>query len=190
MKKWLLAAAAVGMLAGCQDDNETTQPKETEGPSSEVEQKIEEALGTDVVIPTLSNHEIGLAYLEEGVQEENQTSAHLIYQTTKKPMEGLTAETWGKQNDVEVLHGELFKDAPLVELDIYPETYGTLDNAEKREIAGEEVDYSLIPGSTRSTAYIGFDKEGAGYMIQYHLAQNQSVEEAFSFAEQIIEGLN
>lgn len=185
MKKWLLTSAALLFLAGCQD--ETAQTTEKQGPAGEIETKIEEAFGTEIAIPTLQNHEIGLAYLDG---EGDEQTAHLIYQTTTKPMEGMTAESWAESNKVELLHGELYKDAPLAELDIFQETYGSMDEPETREIAGEKVDYALIPGPTRDTAYIGFDKEGAGYLIKYQLAENQKEEEAINFAKQIIEGLN
>lgn len=187
MKKWILTGSALLFLAGCQEE---TQPNENQGPSANVEQQIEEAFDTEIAIPTLQNHEIGLAYLDNGSGEGSLRTASLIYQTTTKPMEGMTAETWAEQNNVELLYGELFMDAPLVELEIFPETYGTLTDAETREVAGEEVDFALVPGAVRDTAFIGFDKAGAGYLIRYNLAENQEESEALAFAEQIIEGLN
>ncbi|WP_342527570.1 hypothetical protein MKY84_02685 [Chryseomicrobium sp. FSL W7-1435] len=191
MKKWFLAVAALGLLAGCQEEAaETTDAQQVTGPAGEIEQKIEEAFDIEVAVPTLQNHDIGLAYLDEGSEASPLKSAHLIYQTTTKPMDGFNVDTWGEQNGVEIIHGDLFKDAPLAELDIFPETYGTIMDSEKRDIAGQEVEFNLIPGAVRDTAFIGFDKEGAGYMIKYHLAENQEEDEAIAFAEQIIEALN
>ncbi|MFC4353747.1 hypothetical protein ACFO0S_01540 [Chryseomicrobium palamuruense] len=183
MKKWLILSAATLFLAACQDE-------EANEPVNEVEQQIEDAFGTDVAIPSLQNHEIGLAYFEQDPETEEIQTAQLIYQTTTKPMEGFTVENWAEQNNLQLIQGDLFKDAPLAELTIFPETYGSMDRAEVREIAGEEVDFAVIPGHARDTAYIGFDKEGAGYLVKYHLAQNQTIDEALRFAEQIIEGLN
>jgi len=184
MKKWLLPMAALAFLAGCQDEAAETPSSEATGPAEEIETKIEEALGTDVSIPMMQNHDIGLAYLDSAAED---TSAHLIYQTTTKPADGFNIDTWSEQNEYEVLHGDLFKDAPLAELDIFPETFGELADAETQEIAGQDVAYKVIPGSIRDTAVIGFDKNGAGYMITYYLAANQTIDEAFNFAEKIIE---
>lgn len=186
MKKWLILGAATLFLAACQDEN-TNEATEATNP---VEQQIEEAFETNVAVPTLQNHEIGLAYFEQDPETDEPKVAQLIYQTTTKPAEGFNVETWTEQNNMQLIQGDLFKDAPLAELSIFPETYGSMDRSETREIAGEEVDFALIPGHARDTAYIGFDKEGAGYLVRYHLAQNQTVDEALRFAEQIIEGLN
>lgn len=186
MKKWLILGAATLFLAACQDE----QSNEANEPVNEVEQQIEDAFGTNVAIPSLQNHEIGLAYFEQDPDSQEPQLAQLIYQTTTKPAEGFNVETWTEQNNMQLIQGDLFKDAPLAELTIFPETYGSMDRSEVREIAGEDVDFALVPGHPRDIAYIGFDKEGAGYLVKYHLAQNQTVDEAMRFAEQIIEGLN
>lgn len=183
MKKWLLLGAATLFLAACQDE-------EASKPVNEVEQQIEDAFDTNIAIPTLQNHEIGIAYFEKHPDTKELQTAQLIYQTTTKPAEGFTVEKWAEQNELLLIKGDLYKDAPLAELTISPDTYGSMDRGEVREIAGEEVDFAIIPGPARDTVFIGFDKEGAGYLVKYHLARNQTVDEAMRFAEQIIEGLN
>jgi predicted small secreted protein len=186
MKKLLIMILllTVMLMTGCGQDQVEGQLSEI----SDVSESIYEALGVEPYIPVLE-YPIGMVTINYSLFEQPM-SADIYYLRSTDERWDLDEDmktSWENEHRSKVIYGDFFADDTVVKLTIAKDGIGTIADAELIEIEGHEVQYQLLEREHGDAVFIGIDLGSIGYMIQYHLLDGLTEEDARSLAADIIQ---
>lgn len=186
-----------GFLAGCiqSENTEENVLAEELSDTEEIQRAVNEELNIEAYVPRHDVYPATLAIIEYAFRLDDgevvltePRQATITYQaSTDELFENMDVEAWEEENRSEVIYGEFYQGSAAIMMNILPNGVGTLQEAEIREISGQEVQYQLIETDAESSVMMLFEAGEIGYFIIYLLIDGQTEEDAKIFVQEIIE---
>jgi hypothetical protein len=162
------------------------------GLPQKIHQKMEEELGTKMVVPVWDSYQVKFAeilyppVLNDKVVGDRRV-ATIVYTDQKGPLIELTneqKEQVEKKQRRKFFYGE-YEGKPLIRMEISNER-GSLMNAKIQQIEGIDVEYNEKEVESGNYAFYSFHLENASYLITFQINQAFQEKDAVRFIRSIL----
>jgi hypothetical protein len=156
------------------------------GLPQETEQRMEQELGTEIVVPVLDQYQVKFAEIVYSPVGDRRV-ARIVYTDQKGPLMELTQEQKDqieKKQQRKFFYGE-YEGKPLIMMEI-SNMKGSLANAKVQQIEGIDVEYSFKEVESGKYAFYSFNVENGSYLITFQLNKMFTEEDAVDFIRRIL----